>query len=197
MELEHDGAPISITLIKPSSIDTPYCQHAKNYMLSEPKNPAPVYAPATVAEAILYAAEHPVRDLFVGSAGKVLSTAAALAPRLVDKFMELSMFQAQELDHLSASHHKGLDSPSGSLLERGGYPGHVAETSLYTKAMMHPWIASGLFVAGLGMAYAVKIAFSRNGSCQVSTQGKASSSDAIRQRQQKATQSMERLYESP
>ena len=30
MELERDGAPISVTLIKPSAIDTPYPEHARN-----------------------------------------------------------------------------------------------------------------------------------------------------------------------
>jgi NAD(P)-dependent dehydrogenase (short-subunit alcohol dehydrogenase family) len=49
VELEEEGAPISVTLIKPSSIDTPYFQHAKNYMEVEPKPPAPVYAPEVVS----------------------------------------------------------------------------------------------------------------------------------------------------
>lgn len=31
-ELEAQGVPISVTLIKPGSIDTPFPQHAKNYM---------------------------------------------------------------------------------------------------------------------------------------------------------------------
>jgi NAD(P)-dependent dehydrogenase (short-subunit alcohol dehydrogenase family) len=31
MELEEEGAPISVTLIKPAAIDTPFPQHAKNY----------------------------------------------------------------------------------------------------------------------------------------------------------------------
>src|SRR6188768_123670 len=31
MGLEHDGVPISVTLIKPGAIDTPYAEHAKNY----------------------------------------------------------------------------------------------------------------------------------------------------------------------
>jgi NAD(P)-dependent dehydrogenase (short-subunit alcohol dehydrogenase family) len=44
MELEEEGAPISVTLIKPSSIDTPYVRHAKNLMPVEPMNPPPVYA---------------------------------------------------------------------------------------------------------------------------------------------------------
>ncbi len=32
MELEHDGAPISVSLVKPSAIDTPFPQHARNYL---------------------------------------------------------------------------------------------------------------------------------------------------------------------
>ncbi|HKG46167.1 MAG TPA: hypothetical protein VKB02_05540, partial [Pyrinomonadaceae bacterium] len=34
--------------------------------------------------------------------------------------------------------------------ERGGYPGHVAESSLYTKAAAHPLI-TGSVIAGLGL----------------------------------------------
>jgi NAD(P)-dependent dehydrogenase (short-subunit alcohol dehydrogenase family) len=32
MELEHDGAPVSVTLIKPSAIDTPFFEHARTYL---------------------------------------------------------------------------------------------------------------------------------------------------------------------
>ena len=163
MELERDGAPISVTLIKPSSIDTPYKQHAKNYLREEPKNPPPVYAPEPVAEAILYAAEHPVRDIYVGAAGRALTVSAFVAPRLTDKAMELQTFGAQKEDFPSSSPHNGLDHPSGSLLERGGYSGYVAESSLYTKSSLHPFISAGLFAAGLGLAYAATRAL-RNGS---------------------------------
>jgi hypothetical protein len=31
MELEHEDAPVAVTLIKPSSIDTPYFEHVRNY----------------------------------------------------------------------------------------------------------------------------------------------------------------------
>jgi len=49
MELEKDEAPVSVTLIKPTAIDTPYTEHARNYMDVEPKHPPPVYAPKVVA----------------------------------------------------------------------------------------------------------------------------------------------------
>ncbi len=45
MELEEEGAPISVTLIKPTSINTPFPQHAKNYMDKEPKLPPPSIHP--------------------------------------------------------------------------------------------------------------------------------------------------------
>lgn len=69
IELEEEGAPVSVTLVKPSPIDTPYFEHARNYMEVEPKPPAPVYAPEVVAGVILQAAERPVRDVTIGGGG--------------------------------------------------------------------------------------------------------------------------------
>ena len=72
MELERQGAPISVTLIKPSSIDTPYPEHARNYLDENLKIPPPVYDPHLVAQAILFAAENRKRELTVGFGGWVI-----------------------------------------------------------------------------------------------------------------------------
>ena len=154
MELEEEGAPISVTLIKPSAIDTPYIQHAKSLLSVEPLNPPPVYAPETVAEAILHCAEHPERDVYVGGGGKVLSESGQLAPRLTDKLMEATMFDLQKSDRPSSpSREDSLHSPTVDGAERYGYPGHVAESSLFTKASLHPILTTTLFVgAGLALA---------------------------------------------
>ncbi|MBC7173711.1 MAG: SDR family NAD(P)-dependent oxidoreductase, partial [Polyangiaceae bacterium] len=32
MELEHDGIPVNVTLVKPATVDTPYFAHAKNHL---------------------------------------------------------------------------------------------------------------------------------------------------------------------
>jgi short-subunit dehydrogenase len=57
-----DKAPVSITLIQPTAVDTPFPQHARNYMGREPKLPSSPIEPARVAEAILDAAESPTRE---------------------------------------------------------------------------------------------------------------------------------------
>jgi NAD(P)-dependent dehydrogenase (short-subunit alcohol dehydrogenase family) len=152
LELEEEGAPISVTLIKPSSIDTPYTRHAKNLMPVEPQNPPPVYAPDLVAEAILHCAENPERDLYVGGGGRMLVEAGHYAPRLTDKLIKATMFTGQESDRQKpGGRQDSLYGPSADGEERGGYPGHVAESSVYTKASVHPLIAGSL-LAGLGFA---------------------------------------------
>jgi hypothetical protein len=83
-ELKDEGAPISVTLIQPAAIGTPFALHAKNYTEQEAKLPPPVYAPESVAETILFAAETPRRALHVGGAGKVMGIFSRLTPGLVD-----------------------------------------------------------------------------------------------------------------
>jgi short-subunit dehydrogenase len=152
MELEEEGAPISVTLIKPSAIDTPYKQHAKNYLLVEPDNPPPVYAPESVADAILHCAEKVEREVFVGAGGKILSVLGALAPRLTDKVMEWTFFALQKTKRPARRRgQNSLYGTSADLAERGGYEGHVAESSLYTKASLHPAITVAM-VLGAGLA---------------------------------------------
>jgi short-subunit dehydrogenase len=161
MELEAEEAPVHVTLIKPAAIDTPYTKHARNYMDVEPKNPPPVYAPDVVAKAILRCATHPQRDVFVGAGGKFISAQGYYAPRMSDKYMEKVMIPQQRSDGPpSGRDHRGLYEASGELEERGGYDGHVSETSLYTKATMHP-LLTALIAVGAGLAVGALL---RNGS---------------------------------
>jgi short-subunit dehydrogenase len=82
---EIDKAPVSITLIQPTAVDTPFPQHAKNYLEVEPKLPTPMIDPEDVAEAILKAAAKPERDVKVGTMSKLNTTVAKVAPGLGDK----------------------------------------------------------------------------------------------------------------
>lgn len=154
MELEAEGAPISVTLVKPAAIDTPYKEHARNYLDVEPENPPPVYAPDTVAETILYGAENAVRDVYVGGAAKAHSLAGKFAPRTFDKVMESTMLGQTSSGGPTESHPlEGLyESHDDRLSERGTYKGHVAESSAYTKASLHPVVTSAI---AAGTAFAV------------------------------------------
>ncbi|MBA2502827.1 MAG: SDR family oxidoreductase [Pyrinomonadaceae bacterium] len=157
MELEHDGAPVSVSLVKPGAIDTPFPLNAKNYLKTLPQHVPPVYAAGVVAEAILYCAETPVRDVFAGGGGKGNALMGQYAPRLADKYMESMVISGTKSDKPPRPREQnGLDRPSENLSERGDYEGHVAKSSLYTKASLHP-VATAALVAGAGLAVAAML----------------------------------------
>ncbi|MDB5295426.1 MAG: short-chain dehydrogenase [Phycisphaerales bacterium] len=153
MEVEEAKLPVSVTLIKPAAIDTPYPAHAKNYMQDFPANPPPVYAPELVAETILYAAEHPVRDLFVGGAGKAFQVMEHVVPRATDKFMERGLFGQMHTGRPKRQR-DGLHAKNDDFRERGDHDGMVRERSLYTAAVTHPKATAVLALVGLSAAAA-------------------------------------------
>jgi len=145
VELEEEGAPVSVTLIKPTSIATPLPHHAKNYMPVEPTLPPPVYAPEIAAKAILHCAEHTEREVAVGGGSKMMSVLSALAPRFMDFFQEMKSFQQQRTDQpVRGDRNRSLYRPSHDLAERGEFPRHIFETSAYTAARLHPLLTSAL-----------------------------------------------------
>ncbi len=85
-----DGAPVSITLIEPTAVDTPLPQHARNYMDREPKLPSPRIDPHEVAAAILHAAVVPMRTVRVGVMAELDVMLEKFAPSLADR---LAVFQ--------------------------------------------------------------------------------------------------------
>ncbi|MBC7928191.1 MAG: SDR family oxidoreductase [Bryobacteraceae bacterium] len=155
MELEEDKAPVSVTLIKPGPIDTPFTQHAKNLLPDEPTHVAPVYSPDIVAGAILFAAEHPVRDQLVGGGAKLMTEVGRWAPRVADKLMQSQLIKGTHSGRPATRDREGaLYKPGFGGQERGDYSGHVHERSLYTTAALHPIIAGAL---GLGVAVAFAV----------------------------------------
>lgn len=102
MELEKEKAPISVTLVKPAAIDAMYTVHAKRGMEREPALLPPVYAPELVAEAILYAARHPRREVFAGAAVKLVSLGRFHLPALLDKYMHADVRAASGADERAA-----------------------------------------------------------------------------------------------
>jgi len=150
MELEEEGAPISVTLVKPGSIDTPLFDKSKSYLGVEPQPVPPVYAPEVVAEAILHCAQHPVRDIITGGMGKMLSI-ADMFPRTADRYMERTTFDSQRTTTPVGDRPNNLYDPvAHDGGERGrNWSGRTKPTSLYTEAALHRRMTTG---AALGIA---------------------------------------------
>ncbi len=97
VEVENvEGAPVSITLVQPTAVDTPFPQHARNYMAQEPKLPDPMIDPLKVAAAILDAAENGGRDVRVGAMAAMNVSLSRFAPALADRMSAMQANRQQE-----------------------------------------------------------------------------------------------------
>ena len=153
LELEEEGAPVSVTLIQPAAIDTPYPEHAKSYLGVEPTHVPPVYAPEVVARAILRSAEHPQRNVLVGGGAKLFTAVERFVPRLGDRFKGATAFSGQRSERPRREHDILFGPRPGDARERGHYEGHVMKSSAYTRARLHRGQALlGLAVVGAAVA---------------------------------------------
>jgi NAD(P)-dependent dehydrogenase (short-subunit alcohol dehydrogenase family) len=145
MELEDRGAPISVSLVKPSSINTPFFKKGRSYLGFEPQPLPPVFAPELVARAIISCAQRPTRDIIAGGLGKLLSL-SGLAPGPIDRYMLRTTFAAQcSAVPLAADRKDNLYEPvehDGG--ERGGWEGRTKESSFYTAAVLRRGIAGAI-----------------------------------------------------
>jgi short-subunit dehydrogenase len=155
LELESQSVPVSVTLIQPGSIDTPFFRHSKSVMGREPAPPPPVYAPELVAEVILHCAEHPQRNLVVGGGARAMIGLHRAAPRAADWLFEHTLFSSQQGEPLRRPYEGSLYEPSGPASVHGGYGGR--RRSLYTSAVLHPWASAfGALAVGAGMFAAAR-----------------------------------------
>ncbi|MBC76099.1 MAG: hypothetical protein CME64_08790 [Halobacteriovoraceae bacterium] len=123
VELTKEKAPVSVTLVRPAAINTPYADHAKNSLEEGgPSLPAPIYDVSIVAKAILKAAEKPQRDAYIGFASRAFTVMETIAPKLSDKFL-LKMFEQQK---------EGKQKHSMGET-RSEQDHHVSKSSAYTK----------------------------------------------------------------
>jgi NAD(P)-dependent dehydrogenase (short-subunit alcohol dehydrogenase family) len=135
-DLIADGAPISVTSVKPATINTPFFTNSRNKMDVKPKGPPPLYSPSVVAACVVYAAEHPVRDLFAGGAGKQMALSQFLAPRFTDAAMGKATIRSESTRQPMPGGSPGnLDRASDDDRTDGDFRGRP---SLYTFLQLHP-----------------------------------------------------------
>jgi NAD(P)-dependent dehydrogenase (short-subunit alcohol dehydrogenase family) len=136
-ELQEEGAPVSVTLVKPGTIATPLPQHARVTGEQEPQFPPPLYSAEEVARTILAAAERPTRTAYVGGAARIFGAMAAVAPKAVDwvsqKFLLPGQISDRPVTPTDNLHHKQAEARTvGERRVGAGRP------SFYSAAARNP-----------------------------------------------------------
>ncbi|MDQ3440413.1 MAG: SDR family oxidoreductase [Planctomycetota bacterium] len=122
VEIEHvDKAPVSITLIQPTAVDTPFDEHGRNYMDQAANLPTPMIDPQDVADAILKAAVKPKRAIKVGTMSKVNTFVSTNLPGVGDR-MSAGQVKNLQRDEPNRDPAGTLHTPSEDGRVRGDHP---------------------------------------------------------------------------
>ena len=155
MELMREQAPITVSLVKPAAIDTPYNRHARNLTGQAMQNPQPVYATHVVADTILYCASHPIREITVGGGGRLIASFYAALPGVAEPlFARFAPSLMRDRGSAWEPDGDGLYDPTEDGLDEEVYYPMVRQFSALAEVRKHPGVAAGVVavLAGVGLA---------------------------------------------
>jgi NAD(P)-dependent dehydrogenase (short-subunit alcohol dehydrogenase family) len=147
-DLMAEQVPISITSIKPATINTPLFTNARNKFSVKPKGPRPIYQPKIVAQCVEYAAEHPIRDLYAGGFGRLMVINQYLGPKMMDRYMSTVVVRQERRKEPSPGLTEGnLMEPISDDRVEGDWGRRGRGFSSYTWLQLHPRAKRALTVA--------------------------------------------------
>lgn len=154
VELAHDEIPVSVTEILPAAINTPIYEKGRNKMPFKMRPVPPIYHPQIVTDAIIYAAENPVRDLIAGAAGLGVVYAERVSPRAADFFSETIGFIGQdggEKDTPEQFKDNLFEPISGYDTVEGNFSDEQFMSDPYTFVKTSPRVKDSLLLGAIGV----------------------------------------------
>jgi NAD(P)-dependent dehydrogenase (short-subunit alcohol dehydrogenase family) len=94
-ELLHDRSRVKVTMVHLPAVNTPQFDWVENHLPNRPAPPDPLYQPEVAARGIVFAIDHPRRDLYVGSTTVAARYAQRFLPGLTDHYLARNAWEGQ------------------------------------------------------------------------------------------------------
>jgi NAD(P)-dependent dehydrogenase (short-subunit alcohol dehydrogenase family) len=160
-ELIRGGSGVRLTMVHLSAFNTPQFEWGRTTMPNRPQPVPPIFQPELAAEAIAWAAEHDRREWWVGGPAAKAMLAQRLVPGLLDRWLALKGYAAQQDDHaLPEGRRDNLHQPvPGDHGSHGRFDDLARSTSLQWWWVIHRGLLVGaavvlMAVLGLALAWA-------------------------------------------
>jgi NAD(P)-dependent dehydrogenase (short-subunit alcohol dehydrogenase family) len=98
VELLHEKSDVRVTMVQLPGLNTPQFTWVRTTLRRHPRPVAPVFSPTVAADAIVFAADHRRREVWVGGNSAVIIALNKLAPWAGDRFLAATNVQAQQQD---------------------------------------------------------------------------------------------------
>ena len=95
-ELLNEGSSIRVSMVQLPGLDTPQFGWVKTTLPRHPQPVAPIYVPEVAANAIVWAADHPRREVWAGVSTPLVIWGSRLAPQLLDRYLARTNIDAQQ-----------------------------------------------------------------------------------------------------
>ena len=97
-ELHHDGSHVKLSMVQLPAANTPQFDVVRSRLPNHPQPVPPIFQPEVIARAVLYVADHPVRELWVGWSAVKAILGQKLIPGLLDRYLGRMGYSAQQTD---------------------------------------------------------------------------------------------------
>ncbi|HEY2218841.1 MAG TPA: SDR family oxidoreductase [Gaiellaceae bacterium] len=97
-ELLHEGSNVRLTMVQLPALNTPQFTWSRAKLPHSPQPVPPIFQPEVAADAIVWAASHPRRELMVGWPTVKAIVGNAIAPSLADRYLARNAYGAQQTD---------------------------------------------------------------------------------------------------
>jgi NADP-dependent 3-hydroxy acid dehydrogenase YdfG len=97
-ELMAEGSNVRLTMVQLPGLNTPQFTWVRTTLRRRPKPVPPIFQPEVAAEGIVWAMDHPRRELWVGLMTAMVIAGNAVAPWLADRYLAKTNIQAQHDD---------------------------------------------------------------------------------------------------
>lgn len=152
-ELLHQKSPVKICILELPAVNTPQFDVVRSRLPNRPKPVAPIFQPEIIAKAVLYAAEHPSRELWIGGSAIKAILGQRFIPGLLDRYLGKMGYDAQQTDQpLPPGRPDNVFSPlPGDRGAHGAFDAEAVRFSPELWARMHRGaLAAGLALLALG-----------------------------------------------
>ena len=157
-ELLHDGSGIQLTAVHLPAINTPQFDWSRTHRRQAPRPVAPVYSPQAAARAVVKAALHPQREVWLGKNTPLMILADMLAPALLDRYLAREAVSGQDADFpVSPQREDNLFTPVvGKHRSAGSFGDEAQASAISFPSGVSRVVALGL-ACGLSAALAVAV----------------------------------------
>jgi short-subunit dehydrogenase len=155
-ELLHEGSDVHVTMVQLPAVNTPQFNWCRTHLPKKPRPVAPVYRPEVAAQAIVWAARHQRRELFVGISSAAIIFANKLSAWVLDRYLARTAVEGQQSQEpIEPDRRDNLFAPvPGNYAAEGDFGNEAHRISIQLKGAIHRnWIA--LAVAGFGLSAAL------------------------------------------